>query len=176
MTRTAMQAIDVAGPVCGGCQSRRRRAYSPETACPQPMPPTAIRRSILIEGGARPFLLPPRFHGAPGVEAACRHRGQNSRANNELAGAPGRIRTSDPQIRSLDHCIDLVRFFCKPDTKGGIAHQYVSWPIANQVRYSSAALRPSSTPPRRLGTPSISTSGPEKIAIRGNIHSGGSPS
>ena len=91
MTRTAMQAI-----------SRRPRAYSPETACLQPMPPTAIRRSILIEGrSTRPFLLPPRFHGAPGVEAARRHRGENSRANNELAGAPGRIRTSDPQIRSL---------------------------------------------------------------------------
>ena len=53
MTRTAMQAIDVAGPVCGSCQSRRPRAYSPETACPQPMPPTAIRRSILIEGRSK---------------------------------------------------------------------------------------------------------------------------
>ena len=43
----------------------------------------------------------PRFHGAPGVEAAPRGAGQNSCADNELAGAPGRIRTSDPQIRSL---------------------------------------------------------------------------
>jgi hypothetical protein len=54
--------------------------------------------NYLSRVGARPFLLPPCFHGAPGVEAARRHRGQNSRANNELAGAPGRIQTSDPHV------------------------------------------------------------------------------
>jgi hypothetical protein len=49
-------------------------------------------------------LLPPRFHSAPGVEAATRCTGQNSCADNELAGAPEEIRTPDPQIRSLmDH-------------------------------------------------------------------------
>src|SRR6516162_571052 len=66
------------------------------------MPPTAITRSIFYRGSEqRPFLLPPRFHGAPGVEAAPRRTGQNSCADNELAGAPEEIRTPDPQIRSL---------------------------------------------------------------------------
>jgi hypothetical protein len=55
---------------------------------------------LLIEV-QRPFLIPPRFHGAPGVEAAPRRAGQNSCADNELAGAPEEIRTPDPQIRSL---------------------------------------------------------------------------
>ena len=98
MTRTAMQAIDVAGPVCGGCQSRR-----PERIVPKQLAPSQCHRrpsgaQFLSRVGARPFLLPPRFHGAPGVEAACRHRGQNSRANNELAGAPEEIRTSTPRF------------------------------------------------------------------------------
>jgi hypothetical protein len=66
------------------------------------MPPTAITRSIFFRGSEqRPFLLPLRFHGAPGVEAATRCTGQNSCADNELAGAPEEIRTPDPQIRSL---------------------------------------------------------------------------
>ena len=46
----------------------------------------------------RPLLLPPRFHGAPGVEAAPRRTGQNRRVDNELVGAPEEIRTPDPQI------------------------------------------------------------------------------
>ena len=50
------------------------------------------------------------------------------------SGAPGEIRTPDPQIRSLGHSFDLARFFCKPDAKVGIAPQCVSWPIANRAR------------------------------------------
>ena len=67
------------------------------------LPPASRRRrsgaQFLSEVGAR--LLPPCFHGAPGVEAAPRRTGQNSCADNELAGAPEEIRTPDPQIRRL---------------------------------------------------------------------------
>ena len=52
----------------------------------------------------------------------------------QRSGAPEEIRTPDPQIRSLDHCFDLARFFCKLDTKAGIAHQCVSWPVENRAR------------------------------------------
>src|SRR5262245_34925324 len=72
-------------------------------------PSVALAGGKLLIEVQRPFLLPPRFHGAPGVEAASRRTGQNSCADNELAGAPGEIRTPDPQIRSY-----VLRFFPSP--------------------------------------------------------------
>ena len=82
-----------------GCQSRRPPAYSPETACPSPCHRRAITRSIFYQGSEqRPFLLPPCFHGVPGVEAAPRRTGQNRRADNELAGAPVRIKLRTPML------------------------------------------------------------------------------
>ena len=68
-------ALDVAGPAA-------------------PMAVGGIGWGKLLIEVQRPFLIPPRFHGAPGVEAAPRRAGQNSCADNELAGAPEEISNS----------------------------------------------------------------------------------
>src|SRR5262245_42569300 len=47
-------------------------------------------------------------------------------------GAPEEIRTPDPQIRSLGQPIDPTDFYCKPNTKSGIMHQWVGRSFANQ--------------------------------------------
>ena len=47
-------------------------------------------------------------------------------------GAPGKIRTPDPQIRRQGLTVDNAGFFCKPGQNRPIAHQYVSGLAANQ--------------------------------------------
>jgi len=54
-------------------------------------------------------------------------------------GAPGTIRTSDPQIRSLDPFIDPTSFPCKPGTKQSLTLQGVKTPTANQFDLIPAA-------------------------------------
>ena len=54
-------------------------------------------------------------------------------------GAPGTIRTSDPQIRSLDPFIDPTSFPCKPGTKESLTLQGVKTPTANQFDLIPAA-------------------------------------
>jgi hypothetical protein len=46
-------------------------------------------------------------------------------------GAPERIRTSDPQIRSLAGCADFAVQNCKLGIDGGKSNQWLSCPIAN---------------------------------------------
>jgi hypothetical protein len=75
------------------------------------MPPTAITRKIFYRGSEqRPFLLPPRFRDAPDVEAAPRRAGQNRCVDNELAGAPVRIkpRTPTPLKYSFNFALSQV--------------------------------------------------------------------
>jgi len=54
-------------------------------------------------------------------------------------GAPGTIRTSNPQIRSLDPFIDPTSFSCKPGAKSPLTLQGVKTPSANQLDLIPAA-------------------------------------
>src|SRR5215475_8918380 len=49
-----------------------------------------------------------------------------------IAGAPGTIRTSDPQIRSLSQQSEKVWTFCKPTSLTAPRYQWVRTPFANQ--------------------------------------------
>jgi hypothetical protein len=51
----------------------------------------------------------------------------------EFAGAPGTIRTSDPQIRSLGQRTITVRVFCKPAPFSQQEYQRVKHPFANHM-------------------------------------------
>ena len=53
--------------------------------------------------------------------------------DNELNGAPGTIRTSDPQIRSLRPFVDSFASFCKLTPEPAIVDQQVTTPVANQL-------------------------------------------
>jgi hypothetical protein len=70
-------------------------------------------------------------HGLP------RHRteiisGQSRRSQViDSVGAPGKIRTSDPQIRSLQPCIDSTWKFCKPGSKWPTVDQWLICQFAN---------------------------------------------
>jgi len=50
---------------------------------------------------------------------------------NECGGAPGTIRTSDPQIRRLGQSVDSSKTLCKPGRNPAYADQYVSGLAAN---------------------------------------------
>jgi hypothetical protein len=51
---------------------------------------------------------------------------------NEIDGAPGTIRTSDPQIRSLTPRTDKLALSCKPRRFSPLGDQGLSHPFANQ--------------------------------------------
>ena len=51
-----------------------------------------------------------------------------------LGGAPGRIRTSDPQIRSLSPSAENSADFCKPDAFRPLSRQRVKPAFANRKR------------------------------------------
>jgi hypothetical protein len=52
--------------------------------------------------------------------------------NGCAVGAPGEIRTPDPQIRSLGPDIDFIQLLCKPDAERPLVHQGVTSGDANQ--------------------------------------------
>jgi hypothetical protein len=51
---------------------------------------------------------------------------------NGLTGAPGEIRTPDPQIRSRDGRFDTQENSCKPALNGPVAHQRLKQGVANR--------------------------------------------
>src|SRR6266576_6905209 len=53
------------------------------------------------------------------------------------SGAPGEIRTPDPQIRSLAQCVDPACLFCKPGAKPADACQWVKGRFANPATVSA---------------------------------------